>query len=166
MSTQRPEGMLARDRYRALSKTMHLRHSAVLLFLPLLLGAGPLQLYDDDSKTTFTMVEPMDCSIYKTTANGLTLGFKFGAAFIGIGPEVTFREHDQVKWEETVQALMTQYKELCARFNTGAVSRKGYETRLVELDAAFQKARRDLVRGPAERADRMFNNLKEEELTR
>jgi len=35
------------------------------------------------------MVEPMDCSILKTSFNGVTLGFKFGAFFIGVGPEVT-----------------------------------------------------------------------------
>lgn len=145
---------------------MDFRRLAVVFLLPLLLGAGSLKLYDDDSKTSFTMVEPMDCSILKTTFNGITLGFKFGAAFIGIGPEVTFGEREQVKWEETVQGLMVQYKELCARFNTGALSKKGYEARLRELDAAFQKARRELVRGPEERANRLFDMLKEEERAR
>ena len=138
----------------------------IVLLLPFLLGAGSLKLYDDDSRTTFTMVEPMDCSILKTTSNGITLGFKFGAAFIGVGPEITFGEREQVNWEEAVQGLMVQYKELCARFNTGAISRKGYEARLRELDADYQKARRELVRGPEERANRMFNQLKEEERTR
>jgi hypothetical protein len=138
----------------------------IVLLLPLLLGAGSLKLYDDDSKATYTMVEPMDCSIHKTTFNGVTLGFKFGAFFIGVGPEVTFGERDQVKWEETVQGLMVQYRELCARFNTGAISRKSYETRLRELDADYQKARRELVRGPVERANSMFDRLKEEERAR
>ena len=142
---------------------MRFSHLAIIALLPSLLGAGSLKLYDDDSKTTFTMVEPMDCSILKTTANGVTLGFKFGAVFIGIGPEVTFGEREQVKWEEAVQGLMVQYKELCARFNTGAISKKGYETRLQELDAAYQKARRELVHGPEDRANRMFDRMKEEE---
>jgi hypothetical protein len=138
----------------------------IVLLLPLLLGAGSLKLYDDDSKTTFAMVEPMDCSIHKTTFNGLTLGFKFGTAFFGVGPEITFGERDQVKWEESVQGLMVQYKELCARFNTGALSKKAYESRLRELDAAYQKTRRELVRGPGERANSMFDRLKEEERAR
>ena len=145
---------------------MRLHRLAIIVLLPFLVGAGSLKLYDDDSKTTFTMVEPMDCSILKTTANGVTLGFKFGAAFIGVGPEITFCEREQVKWEEAVQGLMVQYKELCARFNTGAISQKGYETRIRELDAAYQKARRELVRGPEERANRMFDQLKEEERAR
>ena len=142
---------------------MRLSPLAIIISLPFLLGAGSLKLYDDDSKTTFTMVEPMDCSILKTTANGVTLGFKFGAIFVGVGPEITFGEREQVKWEEAVQGLMVQYKELCARFNTGAISQKGYETRIRELDAAYQKARRELVRGPEDRANRMFDRLKEEE---
>jgi len=145
---------------------MDVRRLAVVFLLPLLLGAGSIKLYDDDSKTSFTMVEPMDCSILKTTSHGITLGFKFGAAFIGVGPEITFGEREQVKWEETVQTLMVQYKELCARFNTGALSMKGYEARLQELDTAFQKARRELVRGPEERANRMFDRLHEEERAR
>jgi hypothetical protein len=138
----------------------------IVLLLPLLLGAGSLKLYDDDSKATYTMVEPMDCSILKTSFNGVTLGFKFGAFFIGVGPEVTFGEREQVKWEETVQGLMVQYRELCARFNTGAISKKSYETRLRELDADYQKARRELVRGPEERANSMFDRLKDEERAR
>ncbi len=145
---------------------MRLHRLGIVALLPFLLGAGSLKLYDDDSKTTFTMVEPMDCSILKTTFNGITLGFKFGAAFIGVGPEVTFGEHEQVKWEEAVQGLIVQYRELCARFNTGAISKKSYEGRLRELDAAYQKARRELVRGPEERANRMFDRLKEEERAR
>jgi hypothetical protein len=111
------------------------------------------------------MVEPMDCAILKTTANGVTLGFKFGALFVGVGPEVTFGEREQVKWEQEVQALMVQYKELCARFNTGALSKRGYEARLRELDAAFRKARQELVRGPEDRSNRLFDLLKEEERT-
>jgi hypothetical protein len=142
---------------------MRFPHLVIIALLPSLLGAGSLKFYDDDSKTTFTMVEPMDCSILKTTANGVTLGFKFGAAFIGIGPEITFGEREHVKWEEAVQGLMLQYKELCARFNTGAISKNGYETRIRELDAAYQKARRELVRGPEERANHMFDRLEEEE---
>jgi hypothetical protein len=109
------------------------------------------------------MVEPMDCSILKTTSNGITLGFKFGASFIGVGPEVTFGEREQVKWEEAVQALIVQYRELCARFNTGALSKKGYETRLRELDQAFQQSRKELIQGPNERANRMFDRLQNEE---
>jgi hypothetical protein len=142
------------------------RRLAVAFLLPFLLGAGSLKLYDDDSRTSFTMVEPMDCTILKTSAHGITLGFKFGALFIGVGPEVTFGEREQVKWEEAVQGLMVQYKELCARFNTGALSKARYEARLRELDAAFQKARRELVRGPEERANRLFDMLKEEERAR
>ena len=145
---------------------MRFHRLGIMLLLPFLLGAGSLQLYDDDSKTTFTMVEPMDCSILKTSFNGVTLGFKFGAFFIGVGPEVTFGEREQVKWEETVQGLMVQYRELCARFNTGAISKRAYESRLRELDAAYQKTRRELVRGPEERANRMFDQLKEEERPR
>ena len=145
---------------------MRIHRLGIVVLFPFLLGAGSLKLYDDDSKTTFTMVEPMYCSILKTTFNGITLGFKFGALFIGVGPEVTFGEREQVKWEETVQGLIVQYKELCARFNTGAISKKGYEARLRELDAAYQKARRELVRGPEERANRMFDMLKEEERAR
>jgi hypothetical protein len=145
---------------------MRFHRLGIIVLLPFLLGAGSLKLFDDDSKTTYTMVEPMDCSIHRTTFNGITLGFKFGAAFIGIGPEVTFGERDQAKWEEAVQGLIVQYRELCARFNTGAVSKKAYEARLRELDAAYQKARHELVRGPEERANRMFDQIKEEERVR
>ena len=145
---------------------MRFHRLGIVLLFPLLLGVGSLKLYDDDPQTTFTMVEPMDCSILKTSFNGVTLGFKFGAFFIGVGPEVTFGEREQVKWEETVQGLMVQYRELCARFNTGAISKKAYESRLRELDAAYQKTRRELVRGPGERANSMFDRLKEEERAR
>lgn len=144
---------------------MSYRLLAMMSLVPLLMGSSSIKLYDTDSKTTFTMVEPMDCSILKTTFNGITLGFKFGVSFIGVGPEVTFGEREQVKWEESVQALIVQYKELCARFNTGAISKKGYEIRLRELDQAFQQARKELIQGPNERANRMFDRLRDEERT-
>ena len=144
---------------------MDYRLLTVVTLIPILIGSGSIKLYDTDSKTTFTMVEPMDCTVIKTTANGITLGFKFGAAFIGVGPEVTFGDREHVKWEEAVQGLIVQYKELCARFNTGAISKKGYETRLRELDLAFQQARRELIQSPNERANRMFDRLQNEEQT-
>lgn len=144
---------------------MYYRLLVMVSLVPLLMGSGSVKLYDTDSKTTFTMVEPMDCTVIKTTANGITLGFKFGAAFIGVGPEVTFGDREHVKWEEAVQGLIVQYKELCARFNTGAISKKGYETRLRELDQSFQQARRELIQSPNERANRMFDQLKDEERT-
>ena len=144
---------------------MYYRLLIMVSLVPLLMGSGSVKLYDTDSKTTFTMVEPMNCTVIKTTANGITLGFKFGAAFIGVGPEITFGDREHVKWEEAVQGLIVQYKELCARFNTGAISKKGYETRLRELDQAFQQARRELIQSPNERANRMFDQLKDEERT-
>ena len=47
--------------------------------------ASEFKLYLDESRTKHIMVEKQDCSVYKSKNGKVTLGFKAGGLFFGIG---------------------------------------------------------------------------------
>jgi hypothetical protein len=109
-----------------------------LLFLPLVAGAD-VKIYLDETRKEYVTVDELDCKVYEGK-NGLTIGFKAGTYFFGIGPEFSIGQKNQINWDQTVQGIIVKYKELCTRFNTGAMTMKEYSERIKEIDAIAKDA--------------------------
>ena len=136
----------------------------LLLFFQSSAAASEFKLYLDDSRTEFIMVEKQDCSVYKSENGKITLGFKAGGLFFGIGPEVTFGKESGIDWDKLTQRLVARYLELCTRFNTGSISKSEYDKRLKKIEAietAAYKLYQKLVEEEAKRKDRIFEELEE-----
>jgi hypothetical protein len=80
------------------------------------------------------MVEQQDCSVHKTEDGRITLGFKVGNFLFNMGPEISFGKKTGIDWNHTVQGLVARYQELCARFNTGSISKQEYDERLAKIE--------------------------------
>jgi len=98
-----------------------------LLLVSVPVSADQIKLYLDNSRTKHIMVEQQDCSVHKTEDGRITLGFKVGNFLFGIGPEISFGKKIGIDWDHTVQGLVARYQELCARFNTGSISKQEYD---------------------------------------
>merc|ERR1712000_109298 len=85
------------------------------------------------------MAEKMDCKVHKLK-RGITLGFKVGNLLFGVGPEITLGGDQSVKWKKNVQGIIARYQELCARFNTGTITKKKYDERINEIDGIAKEA--------------------------
>jgi len=118
--------------------------------------AGQVSVYDED-RNAYIMADRMDCRVHKSKS-GVTLGLKGGNFLFSFGPEITLGGEAKVKWEEAVQSLVVKYEEICARFNTGVLSKQEYERRLGEIDNVakeafeFQEAKLKKVRDRAKDA--------------
>lgn len=110
-----------------------------LLLIPITAKSEQVKIYLDDSRKDYVMAEKMDCRVHKTK-NGVSIGFKAGNFLFSFGPEISLGGEAKVQWEKTVQALAVRYEELCARFNTGIMSKAEYEKRLAEVDGIAQEA--------------------------
>jgi len=132
-----------------------------IVFLPVPGHAGKVKIYSDESKTNFIMATKMDCRVHNSK-RGITIGFKAGNLLFGVGPEVTFGGERGVRWEKTVQGIITRYKELCARFNTGTITQKEYDQRIGEIDVIAKEAmdfERNTVKRLKKRSNEAFNEL-------
>src|SRR3972149_556465 len=109
-----------------------------LLLFPIVARAGQVRIYDD-GKNEYIMADRMDCRVHKSKS-GVTLGLKGGNFLFSFGPEITLGGEAKVKWEEAVQSLVVKYEEICARFNTGVLSKQEYERRLGEIDSVAKEA--------------------------
>ncbi len=107
---------------------------SLVIFMPALTSADQIKLYLDNTRTKRIMVEQQDCSVHKTEDGRITLGFKVGNLLFGIGPEITFGKKTGIDWNHTVQGLIARYQELCARFNTGSISKQEYDERLAKIE--------------------------------
>ena len=87
-------------------------------------------------------VQKLDCRVYDERTKSLTVGLSFSALFgaAAAGPYVTTAESTGVKWEKAAQMVVAQYKELCARYNSGAVSQPSYDARVGEIDQLYAEA--------------------------
>ena len=102
--------------------------------------ADQVKLYLDNSLTDHIIVQEQDCSVHETKDGRISLGFKAGFLFFGIGPEITFGNKSGIDWDHTTQNLIARYQELCSRFNTGSLSKKEYDKRLVEIETLEKEA--------------------------
>ena len=124
-----------------------------------------IKLYLDDTRIEHIMVEQQDCSVHKGVDGKLTFGFKLGGLLFGIGPEISFGKKSGIDWDHTVQGLIARYQELCARFNTGSISKAEYKKRLAEIEriekdayAAYQ----DFLKKKARQKQDLFHELESE----
>tara|TARA_B100000315_G_scaffold213335_2_gene211224 strand:- start:2976 stop:4355 length:1380 start_codon:yes stop_codon:yes gene_type:complete len=111
----------------------------LLLLIPANSQAEKIKVFLDETRTDYIMAEKMDCKVHKSK-RGITLGFKAGNLLFGIGPEITFGGENSVQWEKTIQGIIARYQELCARFNTGTITKKEYDGRIKEIDAIAKEA--------------------------
>jgi hypothetical protein len=136
----------------------------VFLLFQASIATGEFKLYLDDSRTKHIMVEEQDCSVYKSKNGKITLGFKAGGLFFGIGPEITFGKDSGIDWDKLTQRLVAKYLELCTRFNTGSISKSGYDKRLKKIEAIeteVYKLYQKVIEDIAKRKDRIFEELDE-----
>ena len=137
---------------------------AVFLLFQASTAAAEFKLYLDDSRTEHIMVEEQDCSVYKSKNGKITLGFKAGGLFFGIGPEVSFGKESGIDWDKLTQRLVARYLELCTRFNTGSISKSEYDKRLKKIEAIETEAYKlyqKVIEEAARRKDRIFEELDE-----
>jgi hypothetical protein len=113
---------------------------SLVTFMPSLVSADQIKLYLDNTRTEHIMVEQQDCSVHKTEDGRVTLGFKVGNLLLSMGPEITFGKKVGIDWDHTVQGLVARYQELCARFNTGSISKQEYEERLSKIEGIEKEA--------------------------
>lgn len=125
--------------------------------------AGQVSVYDED-RSAYIMADKMDCRVHKSKS-GVTLGLKGGNFLFSFGPELTLGGEAKVKWEEAVQSLVVRYEELCARFNTGALSKQEYDRRLGDIDNVAKEAfefQETKLRRVRDRAKDAFKDLDRE----
>jgi hypothetical protein len=111
------------------------------------------------------MVEQQDCSVHKSEDGRITLGFKIGNFLFGIGPEISFGKKTGIDWDHTVQGLIARYQELCARFNTGSITKQEYEERLAKIETIEKEAYdlyQEFLRKKARRKEDVFDELDRE----
>ena len=128
------------------------------------IATAEFKLYLDDSRTEHIMVKDQDCSVYKSEDGKITLGFKAGGLFFGIGPEISFGKESGIDWDNLTQRLVARYLELCTRFNTGSISKSEYDKRLKKIEAIETKAYKlyqKVIEEAAKRKDRIFEELDE-----
>ena len=110
------------------------------LFMSVPVSADQIKLYLDNTRTKHIMVEQQDCSVHKSEDGRITLGFKFGTMLFGVGPEISFGKKTGIDWDHTVQGLIARYQELCARFNTGSITKQEYEERMAKIETIEEEA--------------------------
>ncbi|MBC8227544.1 MAG: hypothetical protein H8E74_10530 [Gammaproteobacteria bacterium] len=82
--------------------------------------------------------EKQDCEVMEYESGSITLGFKAGDLFWGVGPEVTFGSQSGVVWGDNLQYMVAEYQELCSRYNTGRISQSEYDK---EIQLIIQRSR-------------------------
>lgn len=112
-----------------------------------------VKVYLDESRTKYVMAEELDCKIYEGET-GMTIGFKASVLFFNIGPEFKFGGYKKTEWDRAVQGIIARYKELCARFNSGAMTMKEYKERLEQIDGISKEA--------LELQEKMIKNVKKD----
>ena len=138
--------------------------AAAFILFQASIATAEFKLYLDDSRTEHIMVEEQDCSIYKSENGKITLGFKAGGLFFGIGPEITFGKDSGIDWDNLTQRLVARYLELCTRFNTGSISKSEYDKRLKKIETIETEAYKlyqKVIEETAKRQDRLFEELDE-----
>ncbi len=138
---------------------------SLMILTPALVSADQIKLYLDNSRTKHIMVEQQDCSVHKNEDGRITLGFKLGGLLFGIGPEITFGKKEGIDWDHTVQGLIARYQELCARFNTGSITKQEYDERMAKIEGIEKEAYglyKEFLRKKARRKQDVFDELDRE----
>jgi hypothetical protein len=140
--------------------------TGLLLSLGALAACGPsmVRVPVNDAGSEFREVQQLDCRVYDAKKRSLTAGFSVSALFgaVSAGPTIELASTTSVHWDESVQRIIARYKELCSRFNAGAVSLAAYDARLREIDALAGDAERihdDGIAATRARASAAFAEL-------
>jgi len=123
-----------------------------------------VQVYLDETRTQYTMADKLDCNIYEGKA-GVTIGLKAGNLLFGVGPEFTIGKTNSIHWDSMVQGIVVRYKELCTRFNSGAISMKEYNERIKQIDVIAKEAvelQERMMKRIKQQSDDAFRELEEE----
>lgn len=137
----------------------------LMVFMPAFSSADQIKLYLDSTQTKHIMVEQQDCSVHKSEDGRITLGFKVGTLLFGMGPEISFGKKTGIDWDHTVQGLIARYQELCARFNTGSITKQEYEERLAKIEGIEKEAYdlyQEFLKKKARRKQDAFDELDRE----
>jgi len=129
---------------------------SIILFCFILIPVfayADVKIFLDETRTNYLMVDELDCNVYEGKG-GITIGFKAGNMLFSIGPEFTLGKKNSIIWDRMVQGIIVRYKELCTRFNSGAITMKEYKERIKEIDAIAKEA--------LEFQEKMIKRVKEE----
>ena len=138
---------------------------SLMVFMPTLVSADQIKLYLDNSRSKHIMVEQQDCSVHKSEDGRITLGFKVGTLLFGMGPEISFGKKTGIDWDHTVQGLIARYQELCARFNTGSITKQEYDERMEKIETIEEEAYvlyQEFLKKKARRKQDVFDELDRE----
>ena len=138
---------------------MFFRHS-ILVAVMLAGCASTVMVRVDDDKPEMREVAKQDCSAYEQRGEELRGGLDFGAllGMVRGGPYVEQARTASANWDRGIHAMVAQYKELCSRFNSGAISLAAYDRRVAEIDQFWAEAQGirqsadDAIRGRGQKA--------------
>jgi len=120
-----------------------------------------VKVYLDETRTDYVMADPLDCNIYEGNS-GVSIGFMAKLIFFSVGPSVTIGKEENIQWDKSVHGILARYKELCNRFNAGAVTMKEYKERLEEIDGIsreMMELQRQMVKEVKEESKDAFREL-------
>ena len=136
-----------------------------ILLISTPVSADQIKLYLDNTRTEYVIAQQQDCSVHKSEDGRITLGFKIGNFLFGMGPEISFGKKTGIDWDHTVQGLIARYQELCARFNTGSITKQEYDERLVKIETVEKEAYnlyQEFLKKKARRKQDVFDELDRE----
>jgi hypothetical protein len=122
-----------------------MKHAALTWLLTALAAgacASTVQVPVDAARTQFREVPKLDCKVYDERGRALTAEVRFSQLWGSSADGATVQRAELVgaRFGKGVQALVVQYKELCARYNGGAVTQEEYDARLAEIDQLYAEA--------------------------
>lgn len=114
----------------------------ILVLLSACASSSTVRVPVDDAGSAYREVQRMDCDTYDAREKSLTVGLSFGVLWgaANVGPYVKRAEATGMRWDRGVHIIIARYKELCSRFNTGAISQQSYDARIAEIDQLYNEA--------------------------
>ena len=103
--------------------------------------------------------EKQDCEVMEYESGSITLGFKAGGLFWGVGPEITFGSQSGVVWTENLQYMVAEYQELCSRYNTGRISKEEYNKEIQNIIQRSRRYERELAEYFKQKKQVIFNEM-------
>ena len=103
--------------------------------------------------------EKQDCEVMEYESGSITLGFKAGGLFWGVGPEVTFGSQSGVVWGDNLQYMVAEYQELCSRYNTGRISKEEYNKEIQNIIQRSRRYERELAEYFKQKKQVIFNEM-------
>ncbi len=89
----------------------------------------------------------------------LAFGWKAGGFGFGVGPEVSFGSSSGIRWSGSVQYMVAEYQELCARYNTGRISKDIYDKEMKNIIERSRRYERELAEYFTQKQRVIFNEM-------